>query len=569
MESDYNLSIDNYVENAYGCYDTTRLSLTLHPAYDYEDVVMVCPTDLPYMYQGQSFYRDTVAVFSYQTPIGCDSTYTLRMTLNPEYGPQENDLTEGWNWYSTYIDQSNGRGLAELESSLDGHAEMIKSKTQFVMYTPGTNMWFGNLEEIITTSMFMIKMNDAHSASILGCPTPIETITLTPGWTWIGYPMKDTTGVNQLTQAIEGMPTNNDVIKSKQSFAMYYADYGIWLGLLSDLMPGMGYMYMSNSSDPKPLNYNNRSRTNDIHLLEAATPHWVANDKQYADNMTMMGIIWLDKRMIESDSLEVGAFVNGEERGSGRAVYIEEMDAYRIFLTIHGEEGDVVNFRLFDHSRDKERRIRCQENITFHPDSHYGTLDNPYKFVFLTDYDKYIQAEICEGEYYTENNFRVFKEGTYFQELTTAIGNDSIVRLDLTVNPVYRVEETVVATGFPFEYEGVVFDKPGTHVLPFKTAAACDSVWVVTMRPYEGERELLFSPQPASRSQRVNVYFPFTQKEQQGVEVEIYTLAGSLIQAKKPTRFPIELDPFTTAGTYMVKITMGTGEVITGKLIIK
>lgn len=570
MQSDFTISIDNYVLNAYECYDTTRLALTLHPAFDIVDDVMVCPTDLPYVYQGASFFTDTIAVFNYNTATGCDSTFTLRLTLNPNYGTQSEDLALGWNWYSTYIDQSNGEGLANLENALNGYGEMIKSKNHFVMFSPELNSWYGDLTEINNTSMFMIKMSDAQAADLIGCYAYVDTITLQPGWTWIGYPLPDNTNVSQLITAIQGGPSDNDMVKSKENFAMFSADYNLWYGSLNTLTPGGGYMYMSNASSNKALNYNNRSRENiHIHTLDIPSVHWVANHGRFADNMTIMGIIALDGKLIESDTLEVGAFVNGEMRGAGRAAYIEEMDAYRIFLTIHGEEGEVVNFRLFDHSRDRERRIRCKEQVVFKPNLHYGTLDAPHRLSFMTDYDRYIQAEICEGEYYTENNFRVFRAGTYFQELVGQQGNDSIVRLDLTVNPVFHVEEEVVATGFPFEYQGVVFDKPGTHVLPFQTAAACDSLWEVTVIPYEGLRELLISPQPATRSQQVSLYFPFTNQEQQGIIVEVYTLSGSLIQAKRPTRFPIELDPFTTAGTYMVKITMGTGEVLTGKLVVR
>ena len=563
------LSLDRYTENYYGCYDTTRLALTVLPAYHFEDEVVVCPTDLPFAYQGYSFYHDTTAVFHYGTVIGCDSTYTLRMTVNPDFGTQSNDLVEGWSWYSTFLDQNNGNGLASLENAMDGHGHTIKSMTAFARYSSSSNTWYGSLHELNNTSMFMIKMTDAHTTSVMGCPADIEPIMLAPGCTWIGYPLNDTIGVSQLTQAIEGNPSNNDVIKSKTAFAMYHEGNGVWHGLLKDLTPGNGYIYMSKSSAAKTLDYNNRSRIDDVHLLEMATTHWMADERKFADNMTMLGVITLDGQTIKSDTLEVGAFVNGEQRGAGRAVYIEEMDAYRIFLTIHGEEGDLISFRLFDHSRNRERRIRCKEQLTFRPDIHYGALDKPFSFVFLTDYDRYIQAEICEGEYYTENNFHVSRQGTYFQELTTAMGNDSIVRLDLTVNPVYHVEETVVATGFPFEYEGVVFDKPGTHILPFQTAAACDSVWVVTLKPYEGERELLISPVPVGRHEKVDLYFPFTEEEQQGIIVEVFTVGGNLLQTKRPIRFPIEIDPFATAGTYMVKITMGTGEVLTGKIVVK
>lgn len=568
MDEDYLLSIDRYEQNFYGCYDTTRLALTIHPAFNNVDAVSVCATDLPYQYQGVSFYQDTVAVFSYQTGQSCDSVYTLHLSVKQQQD-QSNDLVNGWNWFSTYVDQSNGEGLTNFENALNGNGQMIKSKTAFVAYDPDYNMWFGSLEEINNTSMFMVKMRDPQVTLLSGCPADIDTIMLAPGWSWIGYPLTDTTGVNQLTPAIGGLPTNNDVIKSKQSFAAYNAEYGIWYGSLDNMTPGVGYMYLSKANNVKPLYYGNRLRENDVQPLEIPVVHWSADDKPFANNMTIMGLISLDGQIINSDTLEVGAFVNNEQRGSGRAVYIEQMDAYRIFLTVHGEDGETVNFRLFDHSRDKERRIRGDKQLAFQADRHYGTLDEPYIFTFETYFDKYIQAEICQGEYYTDNNFRVFESGTYFKELTTAQGNDSIVRLDLIVNPVYHVEEEVVAVEFPFEYEGVVFDKPGTFVLPFQTAAACDSVWEVTVSPYEGLRELLISPQPALKTQRVSLYYPFTQAEQRGVVVEIYTVSGSLLQSKRPTRFPIELDPFPTAGTYMVKITMGTGEVLSGKIIIR
>lgn len=568
MQNDVVLSLDRYTENFYGCYDTTRLALTVHPAFNYVDAVAICPTDLPYQFQGVPFYHDTTAVFNYQTGLGCDSVYTLNLSVK-QIHDQNNDFANGWNWFSTFVDQSNGEGLTKLENALNGNGQMIKSKTAFVTYDPDYNMWFGNLEEINNTSMFMVKMRDPQATLLTGCPADIDTIRLAPGWTWIGYPLTDTTGVNQLTPAIGGAPANDDVVKSKQSFAMYNAEYGIWFGSLDDMTPGVGYMYLSNAGNEKPLYYGNRQRKSDVQPLDIPAVHWNADDKPFANNMTVMGLISLDGQNILSDTLEVGAFVNNEQRGSGRAVYIEQMDAYRIFLTVHGEDGETVDFRLFNHPRNKERRIRCEEQLTFIADRHFGTLENPYVFAFETYYDKYIQAEICEGEYYTENNFRVFEPGTYFKEEVTAQGNDSVVRLDLAVNPVYHVQEEVVAVEFPYEYEGVVFDKPGTFVLPFQTAAACDSVLEVTVTPYEGLRELLISPLPASRTQRVSLYYPFTQAEQRGVVVEVYTVGGSLLQSKRPTRFPIELDPFPTSGTYMVKITMGTGEVLSGKIIIR
>lgn len=568
MQDEITLNLDNYVENAFHCYDTTRLTLTVRPAYDFVDEVLVCPTDLPYNYHGRLFYSDTTYMLRYSTPMGCDSTYTLQMTINPESGTQSDNLANGWNWYSTYIDQSNGRGLANLEAALGTHGRTIKSKTQFVQYSPEYNAWYGNLSGIDNIAMFKIQTDNTQVADVFGCFAVPDTIPLRFGQNWISFPMNSNVYVSQISTAVSGYPSADDVLKSKSSFAVYNADYGMWFGSLSVLTPGQGYMYKSNSQSEKYLYYPNVSRT-EGHIVEVPEAHWVNNLHEFADNITILGLIELDGQAIESDSLEVGVFCNNEERGSGRAIYLEGLDAYRIFLTVQGEDGDELSFRLFDHNRDKERRIRCRQQLTFHADDHYGDLRSPYVIRFATDYDKLIEAEICEGQYYTENGFRAFRQGTYFKELTGQHGNDSIVRLDLTVNPVYQYEEEVVAVEFPFPYGELTFDRPGTYNLPFVTEHGCDSLVVLKVVPYEGARELLISPVPANRSDRVTLYFPFTRAEQQGLQVEVYTLAGSLMQYDNPTRFPIELKPFEVAGTYMVKVTMGTGEVVTGKIIVK
>lgn len=567
MQDDVVLNMENYKQNTYGCYDTTRLTLTVHSSFEDVTDVRVCELDLPYLFKGFPFYRDTTLAWNYLNASGCDSIYSLILKVNPEQ-QQEHDFNAGWNWFSTNLDQNNGQGLIDFENALNGNATLIKSHTSFTNYDPTTGLWFGNLDDLENKTMYLVNMVNPYLVSQSGCPAEADTINLNPGWNWIGYPMGDTTYVSQLSAAIVGGPAHNDLIKSKTAFATYDANFATWFGSLDYLRPGDGYMYQSQSSEVKPLYYPNRS-SRSHHALDIPEAHWTAEHSKFANNLTLTGTIWLDDMLVESDTLEVGAFVNGEQRGSGRAVYIEQMDAYRIFLTIHGEEGDAVNFRLFNHNRGKERRIRCAEQLTFHADNNYGTLDKPYSIHFLTDYDLHIQAEICEGEYYTEHNFRVYESGTYYQELTTELGNDSIVRLDLTVNPVYHVEEEVVATGFPFEYQGMTFASAGTYTMPFTTETMCDSVWVVKVIPYEGQRELLVSPLPALRTQKVNLYFPFTPQEQQDIVVEVYTMSGSLLQSYKPIHFPIEIGPFPTAGTYMVKIIMGTEEELVGKIIVR
>ena len=566
MASDTTIFVDNYKDNAFGCTDTLRLALTVKPAFDIEDNHLVCPSDLPYVYKNRPYVSDTTVLFSYTNRFGCDSIVRFNLTLNPDYGTQSDALANGWSWYSTYIDQSNGKGLKNLESALGNKAENIKSQLQFVQYYPEQDSWYGNLLSIDNESMYMIQNGSPNHVDVTGCYADANAceIGIHHGWNWIGYPSVYTTSVESAMSGMNRNPKDGDILKSQSNFTMYYEDFGMWYGPLSMLSPGEGYMYLSNDNDDKTLVYpaNTRNQGTPVDMQEV---HWQSDEHQFARNITFVGAIELDGNIIESDTLEVGVFCQGEQRGSGRAIYLDKLGEYRIFLTAHGDEGDELNFCLYDHNKKKERRARSHQREIFHDDDNYGNMVNPYLFVFNTDYDRLIEAEICEGQYYVENGFRAYQSGTYFNELP----NDSIIRLDLTVNPVYHEEKSVVAFEFPFHYDGMTFDAPGTYNLQFNSAEECDSTLVLTVQPYDGLRELLISPVPAEKHQVVTLFFPFTEAEQHDMMVEVYTLGGNLMQAIRPRRYPIELEPFSTAGTYMVKITMGTGEVLTGKIIVK
>ena len=71
------------------------------------------------------------------------------------------------------------------------------------------------------------------------------TITLDPGWNWIGYPHAVAMGVGEALGVFE--PTEGDVIKTDSSYALY--EDGGWFGTLTQLMPGCGYLYRSMASE--------------------------------------------------------------------------------------------------------------------------------------------------------------------------------------------------------------------------------------------------------------------------------------------------------------------------------
>ena len=92
-------------------------------------------------------------------------------------------------------------------------------------------------------------------------------------------------------------------------------------------------------------------------------------------------------------------------------------------------------------------------------------------------YDETINAAICEGTTYTENGFNVSEAGTYTQTLQTINGCDSTVTLNLTVNPVY--DETInaaICEGTTYTENGFNVSEAGTYTQTLQTINGCDSI---------------------------------------------------------------------------------------------
>ena len=88
-----------------------------------------------------------------------------------------------------------------------------------------------------------------------------------------------------------------------------------------------------------------------------------------------------------------------------------------------------------------------------------------------------LTAAICEGTTYTENGFNVSEAGTYTQNLQTINGCDSIVTLNLTVNPTYNITiDASINEGETYEENGFSESEAGTYVHTLQAENGCDSV---------------------------------------------------------------------------------------------
>ena len=111
--------------------------------------------------------------------------------------------------------------------------------------------------------------------------------------------------------------------------------------------------------------------------------HWDPEHYQFADNMNVVGIIEVNGVEQASPYLELGAFCGEECRGSEMLTYYDGPNRYMVFLTLHGENGHVFNFKLYDHASQQELNFGCDQSIQFVANDVVGTVVAPFMFSFF------------------------------------------------------------------------------------------------------------------------------------------------------------------------------------------
>jgi hypothetical protein len=375
--------------------DNTLVSYGLTDGVDihFQDSVMVVNNLSFCMEDGVKYY------FSEEGPIiGGDGTQTT-------------EFTSGWNWYSTYIEQTGIDGLQMLKDGLGANGVQIKAQVGFTSYYEGTG-WVGTLSSLNNESSYKIKTDADCVVSMTGTETSASAhpITLTTGWNWIGYPSPEPMSV---TEAFSGItPCNGDLVKAQNAYATYYEGMG-WIGGLQTLNPGMGLLYRSYNSNPVTIVYPEDTGAKDMELAEnqsADNNHWRPNLSAYPNNMTVTAVVELDGTELVLEpvegpaNFELAAFANGECRGSARLMYVEPLNRYMAFLTIAGDETTDLTFSLYDA---ETCRVETQNvaALQYESDAIVGSLTEPYviRFNGNTGVDEWADSQIVDDKLYVKS----------------------------------------------------------------------------------------------------------------------------------------------------------------------
>ena len=293
-------------------------------------------------------------------PVILEVTNKLQQTLK---------LQQAWNWISLNIRPASALPQKVFAPVL-GDITTVKSKSQFFTVNTADTTYGGTLRTMDVTSSY--RVNALREATFRFDGTAVNCaqtpITVHKGWNWIGYLPLQTMSVNDALADIE--PVSGDLVKSKKAFAVY--DGAQWIGSLSRMTPGEGYMYLSNAAGNFSFRYPEASpksiRHQIVHRQEADTFSPVTDP--YSGNMSIVARVMNGTEAVHG--VEVGVFAGEECRGAATE---DEAGGYW-FITVAGDESTALTIKVYDPATQTTTVV--PQALQYSDDANLGTLAEPY-----------------------------------------------------------------------------------------------------------------------------------------------------------------------------------------------
>ena len=292
--------------------------------------------------------------------------------------------------------------------------------------------------------------------------------------------------------------------------------------------------------------------------LQAQTPDWYENGENYfkavnkntADNFTMTVMGTIDGVRCD-DAFEIGVFCGNECRLS-KPFYSNLLEYYGYYsnLTVKGEKGETISFRLYDHRNQVEVEVaNPPQQIDFKADASYGSFDDGlYDLAFngSTTHRAVLEIDDATNLPFSGTQYSITADGiacNYTRDAYLDGGFETIVLpfdADIT---------SVKADGFVFEkFEGF-----GENTIKFveldegeNLKAGVPYIFRYSGTPSKDKKEIVFSgsPQQVNDAIVTNEGWTGTFKRMPGSEIAgkyILNIEGNQMQKADETAW---LNPY-------------------------
>ena len=109
-------------------------------------------------------------------------------------------------------------------------------------------------------------------------------------------------------------------------------------------------------------------------------------DTNQETNMGVIAVVKIDNVEQRGTNIELGAFCGETLVGSKRLqhIFVEEsnIDRYMAYITIYGNNGDVITFKVYDHEKQEVLNYVTDNTVVYEVNKTIGSTDNPFEIFF-------------------------------------------------------------------------------------------------------------------------------------------------------------------------------------------
>ncbi|WP_303239431.1 LamG-like jellyroll fold domain-containing protein [Leyella stercorea] len=343
---------------------------------------------------GQTYIAQSEKPISFENNAVVGSPSQPVLFTAKDYRVQNITLNEGWTWISTNVASDK---LSDLNKLLaDGKwtsDDQVKSEQYGFASWTKRNGWVGQLTEIDNDQMYLVHSSAPQNLHISGPAVDPTSHKLTirgakedgtPRWNYISYLPSDNF---TLKEALAGYDAKEgDIVKSQTQMAMYSGNLG-WIGSLTYMENGKGYMLQRQSQDDAVLQYPSKTSVGrKAKAAMAAAKNADGTNAYFPYSANMTAVV-----EVEGVSLQQGdrlvSYVAGEPRGYAEGITLP--DGRTIFmLAVGGDKPEAVDVTI---ERGGNIIAKAPSVISYAANSNVGTINEPMHISFLgTDGGLYV-----------------------------------------------------------------------------------------------------------------------------------------------------------------------------------
>lgn len=313
---------------------------------------------------------------------GCEVTYgpipvsNISFTnggIYPEEIPLQSlqlNFLQGYTWFAVNVNPGNMSPNSLFTDLNPCYDDRIIGQNSFALYTGSS--WFGALNSLSPSFMYRMKLCSPQSATIQGEVIAIQPVSLTPGYTWIGFQPQQCQSVSDALAGLSPGPTYNDRIIGQQSFALWNGSS--WVGSLANLCPGNGYVIRVANS--QTLTFSGDKTVSPQNSAESE----LTKSYGFGFQHTMMLVAKFDipdTVLNHLQNFRLVATVGDEQHGAAQLQAGNELVTF-LSIAHNDESGPEINFALMNS--ENGNTLPLAEKIAFEALKEVGDSENPFVF---------------------------------------------------------------------------------------------------------------------------------------------------------------------------------------------